>query len=175
MIPGVDGDWAVFGKPGEIFFRSADGYAYRIKEDGTGLTRVVQRPVERVYGLSPDKQWLVVLEDKIAILPLNGDEPIRLQTDGFATWSPDSKWFYFEAPRGGMTAAAAGKTYAIPLHPGELIPKAIRDGLRAEGDLARLPGVRVIEAGDVAPGLGPDVYAYSRETTQRNLFRIPVP
>jgi Tol biopolymer transport system component len=175
MIPRADGDWVVFGKPGEVFFRSTDGYAYRVREDGTGLTRVVQRPVERVYGLSPDKQWLVVLEEKVAILPLNGDGPIRLQTDGCAKWSPDSEWFYFEAPRGGMTAAAAGKTYAIPLHPGELIPKAIRDGLRAEGDLARLPGARVIEAGDVAPGVGPDVYAYSRETTQRNLFRIPIP
>jgi hypothetical protein len=41
----------------------------------------------------------------------------------------------------------------------------------------RLPGcpsVRVIEAADVAFGATLDVYAFSRETTQRNLYRIPL-
>jgi hypothetical protein len=35
--------------------------------------------------------------------------------------------------------------------------------------------VRIIEAADVAPGPRPEVYAYSRETVQRNLYRIPLP
>jgi len=56
-----------------------------------------------------------------------------------------------------------------------MFPKIIREGLRTEQDLARLPGVEIIEAADVAPGWGLDVYAYSREKTQRNLFRIPIP
>ncbi len=36
-------------------------------------------------------------------------------------------------------------------------------------------GVTIIEAADVAPGPTSSVYAFSRETTQRNLYRIPVP
>jgi hypothetical protein len=74
-----------------------------------------------------------------------------------------------------MSVRAVGATFVIPLSPGEVLPRIIREGLRSEEDLAKLPGVQVIEAADVAPGQGPDVYAYSRETTQRNLFRIPIP
>jgi hypothetical protein len=40
--------------------------------------------------------------------------------------------------------------------------------------MAKYPGVRVIEAADIAPGPTPDVYAFSKETTQRHLFRIPL-
>jgi hypothetical protein len=41
--------------------------------------------------------------------------------------------------------------------------------------MAKYPGVRVIDAADIAPGPTPDVYAFSKETTQRNLYRIPIP
>ena len=37
------------------------------------------------------------------------------------------------------------------------------------------PGVRIIEASDASPGPTPETYAFSRETTQRNLYRIPIP
>lgn len=46
---------------------------------------------------------------------------------------------------------------------------------RSEQDILKLPGVKVMEAADVAPGRTVDTYAFSRETTQRNLFRIPIP
>ena len=176
QIPGVEGDWAVFGKPGEVIFRSTDGFAYRVREDGTGLTKVIDKPVNRVYSISPDKQWLVVSRDRTSIYPSSGGgPPVHLPDDMVLNWSPDGKRLYFEWGRVGMSVRAVGATYVIPLSPGEMLPKIIREGLRSEQDLAKLPGVQVIEAADVAPGLGPDDYAYSRETTQRNLFRIPIP
>jgi hypothetical protein len=39
----------------------------------------------------------------------------------------------------------------------------------------KLPGVRVIASTDVAPGRTADTYAFTRESVQRNLYRIPVP
>jgi len=42
-------------------------------------------------------------------------------------------------------------------------------------ELAKLPGVRQIDSADVAPGPTLDTYAFSRETTQRNLYRVPLP
>jgi hypothetical protein len=33
----------------------------------------------------------------------------------------------------------------------------------------------VIDAADVAPGPTSDVYAFSRQTMQRNLYQIPIP
>ncbi len=47
-------------------------------------------------------------------------------------------------------------------------------GCQSEADIARIPGVQVIEAADVAPGPRRNVYAFSRETAQRNLYRIPI-
>jgi hypothetical protein len=62
----------------------------------------------------------------------------------------------------------------IPLEPGRLLPDLPPEGFQAEAEIAGLPGVRMIEAADVAPGQSAAVYAFSRETTQRNLYRIPI-
>jgi serine/threonine protein kinase len=175
QIPGVEGDWAVFGEPGEVIFRSTDGFAYRVREDGTGLTKAIEEPVNRVYSISPDKHWLVTSHGKTSIYSLSGGPPVRLPDDILLNWSPDGKRIYLEWGKLGMSVRAAGVTYVIPLSPGEMLPKIIRDGLRSEEDLAKLPGVQVIGAADIAPGPTPDIYAFSREITQRNLFRIPIP
>jgi serine/threonine protein kinase len=175
QIPGVAGEWSVFGKPGEVFFRSDDGYPYRVREDGRGLTKVREEATDRIYSISPDKQWLVTSTGGTVLYPLNGGQPVYLRNDFFLNWSSDGKLLYFACPKDAMSARGRGVTYVIPLHHGEMFPKMIQEGLRSEQDLAKLPGVQVIESADVAPGLGPDVYAYSRETTQRNLFRIPIP
>ena len=74
-----------------------------------------------------------------------------------------------------MGLGATGRTYVVPLPPGRMFPEIPAAGFRSEHELARLPGVQIIEAADVAPGPTPEVYAYSRETVQRNLYRIPLP
>jgi hypothetical protein len=38
-------------------------------------------------------------------------------------------------------------------------------------EIAKLPGVRIVDSADVTPGPTPDTYAFSRENTQRNLYR----
>ena len=63
-----------------------------------------------------------------------------------------------------ITVAAEPATGEIPA-----------SGFQTEADVRALPGVTIIEATDVAPGPTSSVYAFSRETTQRNLYRIPVP
>jgi hypothetical protein len=40
--------------------------------------------------------------------------------------------------------------------------------------LAAVLGVQVLPHGDVSLGPSPSVYAYSPETTTRNLYRIPL-
>ena len=55
-----------------------------------------------------------------------------------------------------------------------MLPEIPPGGFQSEQDMAKYPGVRVIDAADIAPGPTIDVYAFSKETTQRNLFRIPL-
>jgi hypothetical protein len=74
-----------------------------------------------------------------------------------------------------MNANATGHTYALPIPPGSALPKLPSGGFKSEAEIAAVPGVRVIGAADIGPGPSPDIYAFSRETVQRNLFRIPLP
>ena len=38
-----------------------------------------------------------------------------------------------------------------------------------------MPGARVIPLGNLAPGPTADIYAFTRASVQRNLYRIPIP
>ena len=69
-----------------------------------------------------------------------------------------------------------GTTYALPLRPGQSLPDLPPDGFTGEADVARLKSIqRVVDSPDATPGPSLEVYAYSREVVQRNLYRIPVP
>ena len=67
------------------------------------------------------------------------------------------------------------KTYVLPLAPGQLVPESFIRGLPSEQEILKLPGARVIPSGDVVPGPTADIYAFTRESVHRNLYRIPVP
>jgi eukaryotic-like serine/threonine-protein kinase len=187
QIPGVEGEQPLFGTAGEIFFRApegASGFACRVREDGTGLRKVTADPVHQLQGLSPDAQWLVVLspapgdEETSALQahPVDGGAPVRISAwDLRVKWSLDGMLVFISWGQSGLGLGATGRTYVLPLPPGRMLPEVPAAGFRSEEELARLPGVRIIEAADVAPGPTPEVYAYSRETVQRNLYRIPLP
>ena len=66
------------------------------------------------------------------------------------------------------------RSYATP-DGAAVFPEIPPGGFHSEEEVAKYPGVRVINAGDVALGSTLDVYAFSRETTQRNLYKIPIP
>jgi hypothetical protein len=68
-----------------------------------------------------------------------------------------------------------GKAYVLPLAPGHLVPESIVHGLPSEQEILKLPGARVIPSNDVAPGPTADIYSFTRESVQRNLYRVPAP
>jgi hypothetical protein len=177
QIPNVEGDGPLFEPSGEIVFRAREGdygFAFRVREDGTGLRKASDHPVIETGSISPDGQWLVVYarpgkEEAGATLalPLRGGRPVQIFGTGIGVkWSPDGRL---------LLLPLAGRTYVLPLPPGQTLPEIPAEGFQSEDEIARLPGVRLIANQDVAPGPTPEVYAFSRETVQRNLYRIPVP
>ncbi len=72
-------------------------------------------------------------------------------------------------------AAVSGRPFVIPLKPGKAFPHFPLSGVKSEADLARLPGARMLERGNIAPGPDPSEYAYTQVSSHRNLYRIPVP
>jgi len=187
QILGVMGECPLFGPGQEIIFRGLEHYpdfAYRIREDGTGLRKATDRPVVWLSALSPDRGWLLakVPGSSIVAFPLGGGSPVKISAPGAnvivdtrVRWSPDGRRVFIPIIRSYSSYAGGDLTYVVPLPQGELLPPTPAGGFRSGKDVAVLPGVRTINEPEVTPGPGPQVYAFVRQTVQRNLYRIPVP
>jgi hypothetical protein len=82
-------------------------------------------------------------------------------------WSPDGKFLYLKF---------AGSTYAIPLAAGQRLPKIPPKGFQSKQEVAGLPGARLLsEESSVFAGPDPSIYAFTKVTTQRNIYRVAVP
>jgi eukaryotic-like serine/threonine-protein kinase len=187
QIANAEGDMPDFGRPGELIFRVVNGgstFAFRIREDGTGMQKLISQQISEVHSVSPDRQWVIAWSavageesnSATQAFPIGGGLPIRILGEMcFLRWQPDQKFVYLSVFRGMNLAGAAGRTYVLPLPPGKVLPNIPPGGFRSETEIAALPGVRVIDLADVGPGPSPDVYTFSRQTVQRNLYRIPLP
>ena len=186
-IPNAEGDSPLFGSSGEIFFRGLEGnsaFVYRIRDDGTGLQKVFDRPVASLSGISPDGHWLVVKVpgtdgSSTVALPVHQDSAVRAIattaisfTDLEVHWFTDAKSIYFRIP--ANESWAAGRTYVLPLIKGSMWPKIPLKGFQSEADITKVPGSTLLSEFD-CPGPTPEIYAFVRMTVQRNLFRIPLP
>ena len=174
---------AVFGAPGEVLFGDLEkGYVNRVKEDGTGLQKTTPDGPQILFAASPDGKWVSVQDTKefgsLMVYPTDGGTPRRLcgvcarpQGDEWipppVSWSPDGKYVYLRF---------TGSTYAVPLQPGNMLPPVPDGGFSSKEAVAALPGARLIsDAAGVYPGPNPTVYALLKVSTQRNLYRVPVP
>ncbi len=128
-------------------------------------------------GLSPDGRWLVAWsplphENATAYqafsLAADG-APIEISRDIIWNWSPDGRVLSIsDGP------VAAGRSYVVALSPGSVMPRLPVGGLRSDDQVAQLTGARRVDAVTI-PGPSPHVYAFYRDTSQRNLYRIPLP
>ena len=188
QIPNVEGQQPKFGPAAEIFFRAFNGasaFVYRVHQDGTGLRKAIEQPIGGFFGISQDGRWLFVTatgsEGTGAMaFSLGGDPQVHIIAPGTvgnadvrSRWSGDGKWIFISLATAMLEGR--GHTYALPLPPGRVLPQVPPGGWRSESEIAKLPGARVIDAFDVAPGLSPEVYAFARGSVQRNLYRIPLP
>jgi Tol biopolymer transport system component len=173
QLPGIEGRQPRFGPDGTIYLRRQDGaftFLYAVAEDGTGLRKAVDVPVNLTGDVSPDGQWIVgwAGQQPLAwyVFPTRGGAPILVgNLDGWR-WTARGDAVIIDGVRGGSA-------YIVPLTAGEMVPPLPPHGLHSEKELAALPGARKIEEGAV-PGPSPDVYAIQRQTIQRNLHRIPI-
>ena len=135
------------------------------------MRKAIEQPILILIDVSPDGNWILAwshLADGDAafqVFPTGGGSPVLV-----------SGWTYWRWSRSGnIGKIPQGQSYLIPLVPGQTLPSIPAGGFRSEEDLARLPGARKTDELNVIPGPSLDVYAFYRSTTQRNLYRIPVP
>jgi Tol biopolymer transport system component len=178
----MDTNLAHFGAPGEIVFGSQeDTFLYRIKEDGNDLRRINSTPLLLPFSVSPDGQWVVVMDPTawgaLIVYPTSGGAPTRIcdgcsRPQGTEPIPPPLSW----APDGTFAYVKFGETtYAIPLEHGHVLPPVPPAGFPSKDAVAALPGARLVGQQDVYPGPNPSIYAFTKLATQRNIYRVPVP
>jgi eukaryotic-like serine/threonine-protein kinase len=174
QIPDVDGASPMFGPGGDIFFRRVEKnstFVYRVRPDGTGLRKAFEDPIFLLLSLSPAGKWIVGWAPQsnngppaTQAFPLDGGPPVVIgPTRTFLSWSLD-----------GRSALLSG-SYLVPLSEGDPLPRIPKGGFQSEEEIAQLRRARRIDGGGVVLGPSADVYAFYRGTTQRNLYRIPIP
>jgi Tol biopolymer transport system component len=190
QIPGIEGDLPFFGAHGEIFFHFhasglASAYVSRVNPNGTGLRKITDEPITLLKGISPDRRWLMGTRfrgDKadVVAFPVDGGTPIPVLSPGAAPGDSPVEWSYdgrllFIMLQSSVGSVPSGRTYVVPLRSGKNFPPIPPGGFQSDDEIAKLPGVRTVDSIDVAPGPTPEIYAFTRQTVQRNLYRIPLP
>ena len=177
-IPGVEGKEPRFGRNGDILFRRTEGssgFVYRVRPDGTGMQKVFEKPIFIFGGMSRDGRWIKAFTVSAGnegpswrALPLDGGPSVPI---GAYTW-------HWSANEDSVAISGAplpaGRSYIVPLRSGQFLPLELQEGVRSEQQVAELPGARRIDAEMVVPGPSPNIYAFYRTKTQRNLYRIPL-
>jgi serine/threonine protein kinase/dipeptidyl aminopeptidase/acylaminoacyl peptidase len=185
---------AFFGPDGTVIFEAEEGpakFVVQVREDGRGWRKVSAEPIIYLFSVSPDRQWAIawtpgVGEAKrpLVAYPINGGDPVRIcdncsAVDGptvghnppMLAWSPDGQYAYIRLELSGDAPYETGKTYAIRLAGASVLPPAFEDATA----VASIPGVQVIPHAGIFPGTTPSLYSYTRTTTHRNIYRIPMP
>jgi eukaryotic-like serine/threonine-protein kinase len=177
----MDAAAAYFGGPGEVFFAGQeDFYVYRIKDDGSELQKAITTPLFPL-SVSPDGQWIAVQDPAtwgaMFAYPAGGGPPRRLCDRCSPPWGTEPQPFDFGwSPNGKLVYwNFENATYAIPVQSGRL-PDIPAGGIQSKEGVAALPGARLISELDRSfPGPNPSMYAFVKVSTQRNIYRVPVP
>jgi hypothetical protein len=66
------------------------------------------------------------------------------------------------------------RTAAIPIPPGEALPRVPPETMQDPAKWAKVSGVKIVERINISPSLTPSTYAYIQPSMHANLFRIPL-
>ena len=165
---------------GDLVFRaveSGSNFLYRMKSDGTGRAKISPQRIFDIHSVSPDGRWIVAAslgadQDHPAVakaFPVNGGEPVPV-CPGYCQfdWDISGEFLFIDLPH------IESATYASPVLPGLGLPKIPPAGFTSPKDFARDKSTSAIPWA-VSSALSPSVYAYTRQTIRRNLYRIPLP
>jgi Tol biopolymer transport system component len=181
LISATSQDSPFFLPDGDLLLRSAEGgqnFAYRTSQDGTKRQKVIPEPVLELRSISPDGRWLVAAttradaehETAIRVYPVDGGPPVFLCTSLCENhWDASGRFFYFN-PR----PAGAGKTYVLPVNPARGLPNFLPSGDESK-DESKADKRFVTLPPQIDSAAGPSLYAYTRQSTKRNIYRIPLP
>ncbi len=170
-----------------LFTRAENGLQvmYRVNPDGSRMRQAFSTPVVSVVATSADGNWMAAMvksagggATKVMIYNLHDGTAKQICDSCHPFWSPDSKRLYVSfAQLFKGEAKNRGQTYMIPWTPSSNLGTLPPGGTQTEADVAKV--ATLVDAArridEFAPGPSRNMYAFSRRTIQRNLYRIPLP
>jgi Tol biopolymer transport system component len=168
----------VFGGEDEILYRAREegqSYIFQLQLSTNAIRKAITEPAVNSPIVSPDGKWIVSLapaNDRestgvIKAYPREGGEPLVLCAGCFPKWTSDGRWLYVSSNPGQDGVSG----FLVPLAMGKMFPPMGPGGLTKES-MGRIPGARPISATNVFPGVSAPVYAFEKQSIQRNLYRI---
>lgn len=167
-----------FSSSGEIFFHSSlNSVLYAIQPDGTRLRTVPGNPGDSLHPLtpySPDGEWSMHLSTDKRTLAFSrrGGPPVVVCDGCFAGWTHDGKFFWI------TLQALVGQepvTGLFPLKRTSALPPVPAGGIRTRAQLMKIPGVVMIASDSVSPAPDGSSYAFVKQESRWNLYRISLP
>jgi len=173
-------DSPAFLSNGDLIFRGTEdglNFLYRMKSDGTSRRKISPDPILDFQALSPDGRWAIAPNQvpdeehpvRLSAFPVEGGPPVRLcATNCTGGWDLHGTFFQLRAAAGGDL-----HTYLLPLNVRGL-PDLPADGIVGGDDLKSLRKVSVVPD-QIDSAISPEIYSYTRYSTRRNIYRIPLP
>jgi Tol biopolymer transport system component len=164
---------------GDLIFRSIEGgssFIYRMKTDGTGRRKISSERILDIAAVSPDGRWVVAGtpnsdEAQTALMkafPVDGGASVRVCAEYCViNWDTAGRYAYLSFMPFGRGS------YALPVMRDVGLPKLPPGGAGRQDFINARTAVALPVS--VQSALNPSVYAYTREATRRNLYRIPIP
>lgn len=97
QIPNVQGQNPLFDPGGDILFRRVEGassFLYRVRTDGTGLSKALEQPVFYADNVSPDGRWIRIwgplkgnVSAVVQLVPLDGGPAVVIGSNTVVQWS----------------------------------------------------------------------------------------
>ena len=172
-----------FDAAGNIFCRGFDNdgtsFIYRLRE-GHAPEKAVQQPVLFFSTTSPAGDWLIAAVQPAEgtdasyvnmAFPTAGGSPVTLCSCDM-DWTPNGKSLIVRL--GVASSAPPTKTVVVALEPGTTLPPWPVRGIRSREDLSSLRVTREID-GWIYPSDAETAHVFTRNTTQRNIHRVPLP
>ena len=169
-------DSPFFLPDGDLIFRAAEGssnFIYRSKSDGSGRRKITEQRIMDLMTVSSDGRWVVAAtpnpgsehQTAVTALPVDGGEAVTMCLEYcFLEWDTEGKFVY-------SYSRLSPVAYAVPVTANTGLPRIFPEntaGMEREAKAKNIPVIPQF----VQSAVNPSLYAYTRQTTRRNLYRI---
>jgi serine/threonine protein kinase len=172
-------DSPFFLPDGDLVFRAVEGgsnFIYRMKDDGSERRKITSDRILDAMAVSPDGRWFVAVapvlnQEQLAAkaFAVDGGSAVTLCL-GYCSfkWDSSGKFAYVYLP------SFSQSSYAVPVQQNSGLPRLPPTAISRIEDLPQSKTAAVIPS-FVDSAVNPALYAYTRQNTRRNLYRVPLP